>query len=234
MFVATSFLLFILASFSHVVAFPIPATKGGKSYHHLTIKTDNISLFREKQYRKVYGTTDNICLSSSLQDIQLLGTRQKTTNDLVLDDPCSMTCIHSVNEFPLGDSQYEPKQSLFLPQWRQFSFVVFVTLVTIFSFDGNAEASSTTTTTTAIEKGTLLFETNCIGCHRGGANYIKESKTLQKDALEQYYDLDPVKIQTFVQTKMPHKLLPFQQTFQSNDYSDVVSYVLDQAINNKW
>jgi hypothetical protein len=68
-------------------------------------------------------------------------------------------------------------------------------------------SSSLAVESSPISRGSLLFETNCAGCHRGGANFIKESKTLQKDALEKYFKLDPSSIQLFVETKMPHKLL---------------------------
>ena len=84
------------------------------------------------------------------------------------------------------------------------------------------------------QKGSILFEFNCAGCHRGGMNLIKESKNLFKDALDKNFNLDQTKIQTFVQTKMPHKLLPFSQTFTNDEYYDVTSYVLDQALNDKW
>lgn len=91
-----------------------------------------------------------------------------------------------------------------------------------------------TTSTSDIGRGSVLFEQNCAGCHRGGANYIRESKTLQKDALEKYLGTDQVKVQSFVQDKMPHSMLPFKKAFTDQDYADVTSYVLDQALGEKW
>jgi cytochrome c6 len=97
----------------------------------------------------------------------------------------------------------------------------------------------TTTTASAVEpvdltRGSVLFESNCAGCHRGGMNFIKEKKTLQKDALEKFLSLDQPKVQDFVQNKMPHQLLPFKKEFSNQDYVDVTSFVLDQALQEKW
>lgn len=85
-----------------------------------------------------------------------------------------------------------------------------------------------------IEAGTKLFEANCAGCHRGGNNFLAEKKTLRKEALETYQSLDPSKLQEFVQTKLPHNLLPFKKDFTDADYANAVGYVLDQALNDKW
>jgi len=83
--------------------------------------------------------------------------------------------------------------------------------------------------------GATLFEANCAGCHRGGMNFIKEKKTLQKDALEKFIgSTEAVKIQNMVQKGMPHKLLPFAKEFSSEDYADVASFVSDQDIGEKW
>ena len=66
-------------------------------------------------------------------------------------------------------------------------------------------------------------------------NFIKEQKTLRKDALEKYVgSADPIPIQTFVQKGMPHKLLPFANKFSDQDYANVASYVSDQAVHEKW
>lgn len=88
---------------------------------------------------------------------------------------------------------------------------------------------------TAITRGAALFRANCAGCHGGGMNFIKEKKTLQKAALEKYLGgNDPIRISDFVQKGMPHKLLPFSKEFGDQDYSDVASYVSDQALGEKW
>jgi cytochrome c6 len=83
-----------------------------------------------------------------------------------------------------------------------------------------------------IRNGATLFTANCAGCHAGGQNVVKENKTLQKAALEKYQSLDQAQLQKFVQTGMPHKFMPFK--FSDEDYKDVTSYVLDQALGDKW
>ncbi|EEC46742.1 predicted protein [Phaeodactylum tricornutum CCAP 1055/1] len=85
-----------------------------------------------------------------------------------------------------------------------------------------------------VGNGSELFKANCAGCHAGGANFLAEKKTLTKEALENFQSLDQQKLQDFVQNKMPHKFLPFKSQFSDSDYSDVTSYVLDQAIGHKW
>ena len=84
-------------------------------------------------------------------------------------------------------------------------------------------------------KGVTLFQANCAGCHAGGQNFVSEKKTLQKQALEQYRKtLDPVELQAFVQKGFPHKFLPFSKEWSDADYENVISYVLDQALGEKW
>jgi cytochrome c6 len=85
-----------------------------------------------------------------------------------------------------------------------------------------------------LSNGASLFQANCAGCHAGGMNFLSEKKTLQKEALERFQSLDQVKLQAFVQKGMPHRLLPFSNSFSDTDYVDVSSYVLDQALNSKW
>lgn len=85
-----------------------------------------------------------------------------------------------------------------------------------------------------LQNGATLFQNNCAGCHAGGMNFMSEKKTLKKDALEQYRSLDQATLQSFVQQGMPHKLLPFSKTMSDQDYFDATSFVLDQALNDKW
>jgi cytochrome c6 len=80
--------------------------------------------------------------------------------------------------------------------------------------------------------GAALFQANCAGCHLGGKNFVAEKKTLEKAALEKFQSLDQAQLQKFVQTGMPHKFLPLK--FSEQDYVDATSYVLDQAVNDKW
>ena len=55
-----------------------------------------------------------------------------------------------------------------------------------------AAAALTLTTTPALagdkEAGEAVFSANCVACHRGGQNVILPSKTLEKQALEEYLD----------------------------------------------
>jgi cytochrome c6 len=86
-----------------------------------------------------------------------------------------------------------------------------------------------------VTKGETLFQANCAGCHAGGNNYVSEKRTLQKDAIQQYRgSTDQATITNFVQNGMPHKLLPMKTPMVDKDYSDVVAYVLDQALGEKW
>lgn len=83
-----------------------------------------------------------------------------------------------------------------------------------------------------ITKGSEVFTANCIGCHRGGQNFVKEQKTLQKDALEKYVGLDEVKVTKFFKGSFVHKVVGGKLT--EDEVGDVVSYVVDQAKGEKW
>ena len=86
-----------------------------------------------------------------------------------------------------------------------------------------------------IIQGQVLFQANCAGCHAGGNNYVKEKRTLRKEDMQQYRgSTDQAVITNFVQNGMPHKLLPMRTPMEEKDYNDVVAYVLDQALGEKW
>jgi cytochrome c6 len=86
-----------------------------------------------------------------------------------------------------------------------------------------------------VAQGQVLFQANCAGCHAGGNNYVSEPRTLRKDALQTYRGtVDATAIQAFVQTGMPHRLLPMKTAMDDTGYGDVVAYVLDQALGEKW
>lgn len=89
------------------------------------------------------------------------------------------------------------------------------------------------TTDANLANGAALFQANCAGCHAGGQNFIKPQKTLDKQALERYQSLDQGQLQKFVQQGMPHKFTAFKFS-ADKDYFDVTSYVLDQALGDKW
>ncbi|KAL3772006.1 hypothetical protein ACHAWO_008178 [Cyclotella atomus] len=83
-----------------------------------------------------------------------------------------------------------------------------------------------------ITKGNEVFSANCVGCHRGGQNFVKEQKTLQKDALEKYVGLDTDKVTKFFKNSFVHKVVGGKLT--DEEVNDVVSYVVDQAVGEKW
>lgn len=83
-----------------------------------------------------------------------------------------------------------------------------------------------------ITKGNEVFTSNCIGCHRGGQNFVKEQKTLQKDALEKYVGLDTNKVTKFFKDSFVHKVVGGKLT--DEEVNDVVTYVVDQAVGEKW
>lgn len=84
-----------------------------------------------------------------------------------------------------------------------------------------------------VTKGSQIFEANCAGCHRGGQNFVKEKKTLQKDALEKFVGLDDDKVEKFFKGSFTHKL-QFGDKLADQEITDVVTYVVDQARNEKW
>jgi cytochrome c6 len=86
----------------------------------------------------------------------------------------------------------------------------------------------------ATTRGAELFKAECAGCHLGGQNFMSEKKTLKKEALQQFQSLDAGKLTGFVQSQMPHSFLPFHAKFSDQDFGDVIGYVLDQAVNDKW
>ncbi|KAL7537741.1 hypothetical protein ACHAXR_008026 [Thalassiosira sp. AJA248-18] len=86
-----------------------------------------------------------------------------------------------------------------------------------------------------IAKGQEIFNSanSCAGCHRGGQNFVKEKKTLQKDALEKFVGLDEEKVEAFFKGSFVHKS-QFGSKLSDQDVTDVVTFVVDQAINEKW
>jgi cytochrome c6 len=83
-----------------------------------------------------------------------------------------------------------------------------------------------------IAKGNEVFTANCVGCHRGGQNFVKEQKTLQRDALEKYVGMDEEKVTKFFKESFVHKVVGGKLT--DDEVADVVSYVVDQASGQKW
>ena len=91
-----------------------------------------------------------------------------------------------------------------------------------------------------IVRGKEIFDNNCAGCHIGGVNLVKPEKNLQREALARFVssDLSQAEIQQWVQQSGQHKRIVFFKMpdgkMKETDWADVTTYVLDQALNDKW
>ncbi|KAL7449843.1 hypothetical protein ACHAWC_001856 [Mediolabrus comicus] len=85
-----------------------------------------------------------------------------------------------------------------------------------------------------ITKGSQIFTSTCAGCHAGGNNFIKEKKTLKKDALEKFVGLDEIKMTDFFKNSFVHKGPAGGGKMSDDEIADVMSYVLSQAVDDKW
>jgi cytochrome c6 len=85
-----------------------------------------------------------------------------------------------------------------------------------------------------IAHGSRLFSAECAVCHRNGGNKMNTLKSLQKEALETYQSLESGQIKTYLSSQIPHALIRFPTLATTQDYDDVIAFVLDQAINNRW
>eukprot|EP00527_Entomoneis_sp_CCMP2396_P007161 CAMPEP_0198142106 /NCGR_PEP_ID=MMETSP1443-20131203/4994_1 /TAXON_ID=186043 /ORGANISM="Entomoneis sp., Strain CCMP2396" /LENGTH=118 /DNA_ID=CAMNT_0043805057 /DNA_START=358 /DNA_END=714 /DNA_ORIENTATION=+ len=102
-----------------------------------------------------------------------------------------------------------------------------------------AQASAAVVVVGDVNRGQELFDLNCASCHMGGKNYIKPQKTLEQDSLNKFLGgADQSTIENFVKTSQQHKNLVFFKMpggkLTAVDYTDVTSFVSDQAMNNKW
>jgi cytochrome c6 len=85
-----------------------------------------------------------------------------------------------------------------------------------------------------VARGSKLFSAECAVCHPDGRNKMNSLKTLQKEALVTYQSLESEQLTKYVSAQLPHTFLKFPTITTTQDYDDVIAYVLDQAINNKW
>jgi len=87
-----------------------------------------------------------------------------------------------------------------------------------------------------VAKGQVVFDNNCAACHVGGQNLINAPRTLQQNAIvKNLGSLDPMTVQDFVQNLVVHRgAFILGSKLSSNDFENVVSYVVDQASNDKW
>ena len=83
-----------------------------------------------------------------------------------------------------------------------------------------------------VAKGEKLFEANCAACHAAGKQLNVKEMSLQKDALLKGPGLSQIEIENYLKEGFPHAYMPFK--LKAQGYSEVVSYVLDNALNDKW
>ena len=86
-----------------------------------------------------------------------------------------------------------------------------------------------------IAAGSKVFESTCSSCHPNGQNKIAKERTLEKESLEKYVGLDPSDIQQYMRADFLHRGANlFGGELSDEDMKNVVGYVLDQAVENKW
>jgi len=87
-----------------------------------------------------------------------------------------------------------------------------------------------------VAKGQVIFDNNCAACHVGGQNLINTPRTLQQNAIvKNLGSLEPTTIQEFVQNSVVHRgAFILGSKLSNKDFENVVSYVVDQASNDKW
>jgi len=121
------------------------------------------------------------------------------------------------------------------PNWH-----VAPTIALALANDDYSPASPDATAITHIERGSKIFLDNCASCHAGGMNYVKEQKTLKKDALAKFITQEfnqPI-VQKWVTNSGQHQRIVFFKApngkLTESDWADVTTYVVDQALNDKW
>lgn len=100
--------------------------------------------------------------------------------------------------------------------------------------------------TAKYERGQTLFTQNCASCHLNGQNVMNPKRDLQKQTLLKYFGgtgangdvLEADVIVPWIEKSGQHKRLFFPNVdggkLSSLDYTDVISYIVDQANNEKW
>mmetsp|Transcript_34965 Transcript_34965/g.51123 ORF Transcript_34965/g.51123 Transcript_34965/m.51123 type:complete len:183 (-) Transcript_34965:74-622(-) len=102
-----------------------------------------------------------------------------------------------------------------------------------FSFPNNAIAVGD------IAQGETLFKDNCASCHVGGTNVVNEKRTLKNDALEKYIGgSNEESVKKFFTESLRHQKqvyfrMPGGHPTDEN-LDDLVSYIVDQAVSDKW
>jgi cytochrome c6 len=109
-----------------------------------------------------------------------------------------------------------------------------ISAATIFALTVVTSYPSPATAAGDVTKGSQIFTSTCAGCHAGGNNFIKEKKTLKKDALEKYVGLEETKITEFFKKSFVHQNQAGGGKMSEEDVADVISYVITQAVDDKW
>lgn len=116
------------------------------------------------------------------------------------------------------------------------SHIAYAPLIAAVIFSSTLVQPSIAIETGSVPKGQQIFTSTCAGCHGGGQNFVKANKTLQKDALTKFVGgTDQEKVEGFFRGSMVHMKNPtIGGKLNDGEITDVVSYVVDQATNEKW
>jgi cytochrome c6 len=91
-----------------------------------------------------------------------------------------------------------------------------------------AAAEGPTLRSPALDRGAVLFETHCAGCHAQGGNIIRRGKSLKQRALERYHlDTQEAIAALVAQGKMP--MSGYADRLSPDEINAVAAYVLQQA-----
>ena len=86
-----------------------------------------------------------------------------------------------------------------------------------------------------IAHGSKVFKDSCSPCHVGGKNLVVTEKSLSEEAIIRHLgSVDEATIKTFVQDGMVHRGVFAFGHLTEAEYTDVSSYITDQALENKW
>jgi phosphoribulokinase len=87
----------------------------------------------------------------------------------------------------------------------------------------------------SVTSGEKVFEANCAACHLGGANYIYDEFSLQKEALDKYLKGGRTETAVITQVTNGRNAMPaFGARLSEEQIKDVASYVIDMANEDKW
>lgn len=95
----------------------------------------------------------------------------------------------------------------------------------------------------SIERGEELFQQNCASCHRNGENVMNPQRDLKRETLLKYFGGDGKIVSidqtlAWIEKSGQHKRLFFPNVpggkLSSEDYENSISFIVDQANNDKW